>query len=105
MAADFGHLTEQTEDGRSIAVATAADVHLVPTIEKHEVTVFANTTADENLTVKIDGETTGIEETVTARKTRVIWTGVIDNTAAGTAAINVDSDGTTARVWGKFRKL
>ncbi len=104
MAAEYGFLTEQTGDGKHISVASAADVHIVPNGEKHEVTVLANATTAEDITVKIDGETTGIVEALSANKTRVIWTGVLD-AQTGTAAINCESGGSTALVWGKYRKL
>jgi hypothetical protein len=103
MAADFGFGTEQTSGGRSIDVASAANVHIVPSGEKHKVTVFGNSITGGDFVVKIDGESTGITETTEAKKTRVIWTGVVTGDAS-TSAINVDgpADG---RCWVEYQKL
>lgn len=104
MAIAFGSLTSQPADGRHIAVSGTTTVHTVPDGETHEVTVLANATAAEEITVKIDGETTGVVESLTAKQSRIVWTGVITG-GTGNTTITCASSSTTAMFWGKYIKL
>jgi hypothetical protein len=104
MAADFNFLTSQANNGKSIAVSGATTVHTVPNGERHEIVVLANATAAEDITVKIDGESVGIVESLTAKQSRIVWTGVITGGASNSTVI-CSSSSTTARFWGKYIKL
>ncbi len=92
-------LTQQTNGGRNIDINVAADVHIVPDGETHEITVLANTTALGTATTIIDGEGTGITESVTADRTRVIYTGIVTGDGS-TSAVNCVL--TSGRAWGVF---
>ena len=95
-------LTEQIDGGENIDIDSAANVHSVPSGETHEITVLANTTVTGTATVKIDGETTGITESVVANKTRVIWTGIVVGDSSTSVVNCILASG---RAWGVFIRL
>lgn len=106
MAWAYGKLSGQSGNGQSIALSTSpATAHTntdsgVP----HEVTILANATVAEDITVKVAGESTGVVESLEANKTRVIWTGIIVGGVSNNT-VTLTSTGSTARAWGKYRKL
>lgn len=103
MTTRIGKLTETSAGGQPVSIASAADVHIVPDGETHQVTVMANITAAGDVTVKIDAEATGFAETLEAKKTRVIYEGVVVGNGS-TSAVNVNA-GAAGLAWGVFRQL
>ena len=103
MTTNINKLTEQSAGGQPVDISSAADVHIVPDGQTHEVTVLANLAAAGDITIKIDGESTGIQEACEAKKTRVVWTGIVTGNSS-TSAINLNA-GATGPAWGKYRRL
>lgn len=103
MTTNISKLTEQSAGGQPVDISSAADVHIVPSGETHQVTVMANVAADGDVTVKIDGESTGFNETLVAKKTRVVYEGIVIGNAS-TSAVNLNA-GATGLAWGVYRKL
>jgi len=103
MTVNINKLTEQSAGGQPVDISTAADVHIVPSGETHQVTVMANLDVAGSVTVKIDGEATGFKETLETKKTRIIYDGIVIGNAS-TSIINVDA-GATGLAWGVFRQL
>ncbi len=99
----INQLTQQSAGGQPVDISSAADVHIVPSGETHQITVMANIAVDGDVTVKIDGESPGFAETLTGKKTRMIYEGIVTGDAS-TSAVNVNA-GATGLAWGVFRKL
>lgn len=95
-------LTEQANGGQTIDIDPAADVHIVPDGETHEVTVLATVTTAATATILIDGEATGITEEVIANKTRIIFTGIVTGDSS-TSTVNCLL--VNGRAWGVFIRL
>jgi len=95
--------SEQAASGQGLDISSAADVHIVPSGEEHEVTVIVNLAADGDVTVKINGEATGFQESCTGKKSRIIYTGVVIGDGS-TTAINVNA-GATGQAWARVRKI
>lgn len=103
MAAEAGILTEQANGGQTIDISSAADVHIVPSGETHFLEVYANLAASGDVTIKVDGESTGVQEACEAKKTRCVFKGAVTGNAS-TSALNLNA-GATGRAWGVYRKL
>ena len=103
---EIGFGTEQSAGGSPVDIATAAaDVHIVPSGETHQVVIYANSVEAVDVIIKIDGEATGITEQLAVKTTRAIWRGILFGNSS-TSAINVDaSAATTAFAWAEFRKI
>ena len=104
MAASFGALTGQSAGGQHIAVTTAQTVHTVPSGETHRVTVLGTATTNMDVTVKVDGETTGAIITVPAKEQRVVWTGVVVGNAS-TSIVELTASTGTLQACGEYVKL
>lgn len=104
MATDWGPLSAQSNGGQTIGVGSAQDVHTVNDGEKHNIVAMASATTVETLTVKASGDSTGYTIKLDPDTPTVIFNSDIEASGAN-RTLNVESDGSTARVWGHFREL